>query len=395
MGIHPDSTTMTRNTCCTFSTANLLHNLKVIKNQAPGARIMAMVKANAYGHGLVQVSKRLEGHVDALGVASIHEAMELYQAGIKTPITLIEGVFEPDELLLASLYGFSVVFHDVDQITWLEEKKLPYPLYAWLKIDTGMDRLGFSTNDETDRHGITAKQAMKRLLENPSIDKENGVGIISHFACANIPDDPMNEIQIDVFCKFAQDYSDCEKSFCNSAAVFSFPDVHYQWIRPGLALFGVSPLMKKTADNLGLLPVMTFQSEIIAIHILKNGEPLGYYPQFTNDSGKEMKIAVVAAGYGDGYPVVLIHDKKNKPRVLVHTMDDSKKYLCPVIGEVMMDMIFIDISDCPKNTIKKRNTVTLWGKDLPIEELAATSYSSSYALLTDIHSRVRSEWMDG
>lgn len=356
---------------------------------------MAMVKANAYGHGLVQVSRRLEGHVDALGVTSIHEAMELQQAGIKTPITLIEGVFEPDELLLASLYGFSVVFHDVDQINWLEEKKLPYPIYAWLKIDTGMDRLGFSTKDETGRHEITAKQAMKRLLEIPSIDKENGVGIISHFACANIPDDPMNEIQIEVFRKFAQDYSYCEKSFCNSAAVFSFPDVHYQWIRPGLALFGVSPLMKKTADNLGLQPVMTFQSEIIAIHILKNGEQLGYYPQFKNDSGKEMKIAVAAVGYGDGYPFALINDKKNRPRVLVHNIDDSKKYLCPVIGEVMMDTIFIDISHCPEKTIKKRNTVTLWGKDLPIEELAATSYSSSYALLTNIHSRVKFEWVDG
>ena len=219
-----------------------------------------MVKANAYGHGLRSVSLRLESHVDMLGVASIDEALILRKIGIKLPIMLAEGAFEPNELLVASTEGFHVVFHEECQLGWLENLACPLPLNAWLKIDSGMGRLGFKTEN--------ALKAYKALSGNAQV--ATPVRIMSHLACADEPTHPLNAIQIKAFKGFigglSTEYSlPTEYSLCNSAGVFAFPDCHYDFARPGIALYGASPLLNKTAADLNLKPVMTLQTSLIAV----------------------------------------------------------------------------------------------------------------------------------
>ena len=341
----------------------------MIKAKVPHAKIMAIVKANAYGHGVISVSKRLEGHVDAFGVASIYEALSLRQAGIKSPISLLEGVFSPKELTLASKQGFTVIFHSNHQLGWLTQIKLTDKLHAWLKLDTGMSRLGFTPK--------SAVQAMRTLSENSSIIQP--VGIMSNFACASEPAHSMNAKQISIFRTFVQKYQG-EKSFCNSAAIIAFPDMHYDWVRPGLALYGISPLAGHQASFLGLKPVMTFQTEIIAIRNLKSGDNVGYCPEFM--CSEDMPVGIAAVGYRDGYPVAMHRDGV----VLINGMR------CPLVGRVMMDMIAIDLRLCVDAKIGDK--VTLWGEGLAIEEVATCSYLS-YALLTGVHdNRVVFEWRE-
>ncbi len=358
---------MARKTLCTLSTANLLHNLEVLRSKTPRAKIMAMVKANAYGHGIRSVSQRLNDYIDALGVASIDEAMALRQAKVDAPITLIEGVFAPEELTLASQQGFSVVFHSDHQIHWLKQTTPPLKLHAWLKINTGMGRLGFSPEK--------AAEAMETLAGMAAI---NGpVGIMSHFACADEPEQPMNKYQIETFRRFAEKYPG-EKSLCNSAGLFAFPDVHYDWVRPGLALYGASPLANCSAKSLGLKPVMTFQTEIIAIQKFRRGDDIGYGASYK--CPEDMLVGIAAVGYGDGYPR-LVQD---------HAFVLIDKEPCPIIGRVAMDMAAIDLRSCPNIAVGDK--VTLWGDGLPVENLADASDRVSYDLLTGVQNRVKFVW---
>ncbi|MFA4995427.1 MAG: alanine racemase [Bdellovibrionales bacterium] len=358
---------MARKTLCTLSTANLLHNLEVIRSRAPKSKIMAMVKANGYGHGIRSVSKRLEGHVDALGVAAIDEAMALREAGVKTSITLIEGVFASDELRLAAKQGFSVAFHSDHQILWLRHAKLPKKLHAWLKINTGMGRLGFSPK--------AAEAALRMLSKSASIVQP--VGIMSHFACADEPKHSLNAKQIAAFNAFTEKH-DGARSLCNSAGIFAFPKMQYDWVRPGLALYGASPLEGKSAASLGLKPVMTFKTELIAIQRFKRGGNVGYGASFS--CPEHMPVGIAAVGYGDGYPrlvgkgaVVLVNGKR-----------------CPLIGRVAMDMAAVDLRPSPKAAVGDK--VTLWGEGLPVEDLAGFTDRISYDLLTGLQNRVRFEW---
>ncbi len=358
---------MGRETLCTLSTANLLHNLSVIKAKAPQAKIMAMVKANAYGHGIRSVGQRLEGHVDAMGVASIDEAMTLRQAGVKTPITLIEGVFSPDEMRLASEQEFAIVFHSDHQLQWLAQAQVPTKIHAWLKLNTGMGRLGFSKE--------AAALAFQALSENPFIHQP--IGVLSHFACADEPAHGLNQKQIAAFCSFVQG-RDVVKSFCNSAAILAFPDRHYDWVRPGLALYGSSPLAGATAASLGLKPVMTFQTELIAIQKFKRGDNVGYGAGFA--CPEDMPVGIAAVGYGDGYP----RGARAGPPVLINGVR------CPIIGRVSMDMCAVDLRPCADAA--EGDKVTLWGEGLPVEELADFCDHVAYDLLTGVQNRVKFVW---
>lgn len=378
---------MTRNTRCILSKKNLLHNLSVIEHQAPGKKVMAMVKANAYGHGIVTVSQILDGKIHSFGVASLNEALVLKKAKITTPITLMEGIFQPKELEKSSENGFHIVFHDNQQLEWLNQTKMQNEIDVWIKINTGMGRLGFFTKTNE------AELAIKKLSKDRRV---KSIGIMSHFACAGNIKNSMNQEQITSFNKFVDQVEKIKdkelkeklgmKSFCNSAAIFSFPEMHYDCVRPGLALYGGSPIQGKTSDELDLLPVMTFQTDIIDIREYSGNDHLGYCPQYKIPK-KKMIVATAAVGYGDGFPFAL--KKKKVTTVLV-----GEKYVCPLIGEVMMDMIAIDITDCPKDSMKiGETTVTLWGKDFAIEKLADSSYCSSYSLMTNIHySRVKFKW---
>ncbi|MGB9154695.1 MAG: alanine racemase [Alphaproteobacteria bacterium] len=358
---------MSRPTTCALSTENLLHNVSVIRATAPRAKLMAMVKANAYGHGAISVGQRLEGHVDAMGVASIDEALALRAAGIKSPLVLIEGVFEPDELRIAAEQEFHVVFHTPAQVQWLVESPVSKPLVAWLKIDTGMGRLGFLPSQ--------APLALQTLSTSPSIRQP--VGIMSHFACADAPEHPHNKHQIACFEKFAASHNG-PKSLCNSAAIFSFPDQHYDWVRAGLSLYGATPFATRTAESLGLKPVMTFRTRLIAVKNLKRGDTIGYGARFT--CPEDMSVGIMAVGYGDGYP----RTARDGTPVLVNGAR------CSIAGRVSMDMAAVDLRPCRDAAVNTE--VILWGEGLPIETVAATTENINYDLLTGIQNRVKYIW---
>ena len=360
---------MSRPTTATLSTANLLHNVTTIRAAAPRAKLLAMVKANAYGHGLIQTAQKLAAHVDALGVASIDEALQLRNAGIQSPITLIEGIFEPAELPIAAQQNFTVVFHTRSQLDWLAATKLTSSLSAWLKIDTGMGRLGFLPED--------APAALHALTTSPNIRQP--VGLMSHFARADEPAEAQNRDQIACFEKFAAAHNG-PKSLCNSAAIFSFPDQHYDWVRPGLALYGGAPVSGHTAAALGLKPVMTLHTRLISVKTLRRGQPVGYGARFI--CPEDMPIGIMAAGYGDGY--------SRATRTGAPILIDGIR--CQIAGRVSMDMAAIDLRAHPGAKVGSK--VILWGEGLPVEEVALHTDSINYDLLTGLQPRAKTIWQD-
>ena len=360
---------MGRATLAILSTENLLHNLNIIKQQAPSSKIIAMVKANAYGHGLRSVALRLQEHVYSFGVASIDEALALRKAGVKTSITLMEGVFEPNELLIASCEGFQVVFHTMEQFDWLQDLAyLPVPIQAWLKVDTGMNRLGFSMSD--------AWTYRRLILSNSKVIQP--LGCMSHLACADEIDHPLNQVQINNFLKLGEVYQGL-KSLCNSAAIFSLPKYHYDVVRPGISLYGVSPFVNRSAQELGLKPVMTLQTRLIAVRVVNSGSTIGYGARYVCSGGSRL-IGVIAVGYGDGYP----RSARDGTPVLVNGQR------CQIVGRVSMDMITIDLTACSE--AKVGDQVILWGEGLPLEEVARHTDCIPYEMLTAVQSRVKFYW---
>ncbi len=360
---------MSRPTKACLSASNLLHNIEIIKGQAPGSHIIAMVKANAYGHGIRSVANRLEGHVDMLGVASIDEALALRAHGVQTPILLAEGIFSPEELPLAAQHGFHVVVHHTSQLRWLEETPLTGPLPVWIKIDTGMGRLGFLPHE--------FRGAYERLLANPHVLQP--IHVMSHFACADEKDHPLNEQQIKVFEEVTQGLKG-PLSFCNSAGIFNFSHLRHQFVRPGIVLYGASPFKDRSADGLGLKPVMSLGSQLIAIKSLSRGSTLGYGARYTCKS--DSPIGVVACGYGDGYPLAA----PDGTPVLVNG------FTCPLVGRISMDMLTVDLAACPDAQVG--DPVTLWGEGLSVNVIAKACgpLTSPYALLTGLQNRVPFVW---
>lgn len=358
---------MSRSARAFLSTEHLLHNLTIIKQSAPASNVIAMIKANGYGHGLRSTALRLEKQVYSFGVASIDEALALRRVGIKIPITLMEGVFEPDELPAAARDNFHVVFHSPEQLEWLTQAALPTPLTAWLKIDTGMGRLGF-TPDQAER-------AYAQLTASPHINQP--MGIMSHLACADEPEHPLNQQQLETFSLFVQNKNGL-RSLCNSAALFAFGDAQGDVVRPGLALYGISPFMGQSGCDLGLKPVMTLETRLIAVKDVPVGGSLGYGARFT--CPQDMRVGVAAIGYGDGYP----RTARDGTPVLVNGVQ------CKLVGRVSMDMFTIDLSACPQAQVN--DPVVLWGEGLPIEEVAGYTQQCPYDLLTAVQSRVIFNW---
>jgi alanine racemase len=361
---------MSRLAIATLSTENLLHNLEVIRKKAGGRDIIGMIKANAYGHGLRSVAMRLEGKVYSLGVASVDEAQALRKVNVKMPITLMSGAFEADDLFIASCQNFHLVFHEETQISWLNNLTLPNPIKIWLKIDTGMGRLGFNLD--------SAKRAYKELSNNPNII--HPIGILSHLACAEEPDNPLNKKQIKAFEEFIAGLPG-PKSLANSAGIFSIETGLYDVVRPGIALYGISPLLNKTAKELDLKPVMTLQTRLVAISNAKKGDNIGYGGRFS--CPEDMSIGVIAMGYGDGYP----RTAKDGTPVLVNNKS------CQLVGRVSMDMATIDLRKCPD--AKVGDPVILWGDGLPIEEVAKHTNHIPYDIICAVQQRVKFYWTLG
>jgi len=357
---------MNKRAVAVLSTNNLIHNLSVIKSYVKNAKIIAMVKANAYGHGIRSVSLRIAHLVDMLGVASIEEAMIL-RVGlkIKTPIILMQGILEPNDLKVAADNDFDVVLHNHTQLWWFLDQG--DKLNVWIKVNTGMGRLGFDISEV-----FQVYESLKKSHKAKGI-----VRVMSHFACAEDPEHEMNYKQIKLFQEIVN-IIDTEFSLSNSAAIFNFPQHSFDYVRPGLALYGASPVVGKMADAYDLKPVMTLSTILMSIHNFKKGEYIGYGA--TYECPEDMPVGIASFGYGDGYPL----KNNGKAQVLLN------EQLCNVIGKVSMDMIAIDLKKYPNAKIGDK--VILWGEGLPVENLAAQTHNSPYNLLAGVQNRVKFIW---
>lgn len=340
----------------------LQHNLQQIKKLAPHSSILAMVKSNAYGHGIERIALALK-KADAFGVACIEEGMLLRKAGITQPVVLMEGLFTDDELSQAAAENFTLVIHHQAQVELFETHPDIQPLSVWLKIDTGMNRLGFAPQHVHDiYHRLTACRSVKKPI-----------GLMTHFSSADHADPIYTKQQIAEFNAVTKDLPG-PRSLCNSAGIMAFPAAQHEWVRPGLMLYGVSPFANNQLQH-QLQPVMSLESELIAVHDISKGASVGYGRTWTAHENK--RIGVVAIGYGDGYPQCA---RAGTP-VLVNNQ------ICPVVGRVSMDMLTVDLSAEPH--AKVSDPVVLWGKGLPVEKVAEGNHTSAYELLTRITQRVK------
>jgi len=350
--------------------AALIANLSSIKAKAPNAKVLAVLKANAYGHGLERIAKALsqgENQADAFGVARIDEALALRAAGIISPIVLLEGFFSEDELPILAANNLQTVVHNQQQLDAIEQATLENPLRVWLKVDTGMHRLGVNPDEFAEFY--------QRLVQSNNV--RNDMVLMSHLSCADDTDDTRTEQQIILFNELTASY-DNAKTLANSAGICAWPESHYQWVRPGLMLYGVSPMLPDLSldrDKLTIAPVMTLQSSIIAKRHIKAGESVGYGAAWTAET--DTNIGVIAIGYGDGYP----RHAPNGTPVLVNGR------IVPLVGRVSMDMITVDLGRESQENIG--DTATLWGKGLPVEEVASFATTIPYELLCNITRRVQ------
>lgn len=349
---------MTRPTFIHIDTSALLHNLKHIKTWAADRRIVAMVKANAYGCGLKAVVPAIKEHVDTFGVASLEEALALRCLAPQSSCLLVEGFFTPDELPIIDDAGFQIVIHHAYQLDALLKTPLKNKLKIWVKLDTGMHRLGFKAAEIPD--------VMHALTACPWIMPK--IGIMSHFANADEPANAANEMQMLIFKEVSHRFSECELSFCNSAANLRTPPVMGEVVRIGIMLYGISPFVNHTGAQYGLKPVMHLRSKVISIKYCPTGEKIGYGGIWT--ARRPSLIAVVACGYGDGYPR---HIAENTQAWINHQS-------VPIIGRVSMDMLTIDVTDLKIPAIIGSD-VELWGEHIPIERIAQSAGTIAYELL--------------
>lgn len=341
----------------------LRHNIDRVRAITGNRKILAMVKANAYGHGAVRVSAALKNRVDAFGVASFEEAAELRRANISEPIIVMSRFWNAEQMAYCSEYRIGVVINQLYQIDILEKNPQPAPFLVWLKLETGMHRLGLS------REGF--QQAWLRLQKLPWVQKP--VGLMTHFACADNPSDPLTGEQIHCFAELTRDFPG-PKSMANSAAILSCPPALADWVRPGIMLYGSSPFHNKTAAECGLRSVMSLSAPLIAIRKLKKGESIGYGATWRCE--QDMLMGVVAIGYGDGYP----RHAPNGTPVLINGK------MCHLAGRVSMDMITVDLHQM--NNAKIGDRALLWGAELPVDQIAALSQTISYELFCKVTRRV-------
>lgn len=342
----------------------LLHNLAQIRRYAPAKKVIAMVKANAYGCGIKTVAPVLDGQVDALGVACIEEALALRSIGINSPCILFQGVFSPDELNVASEYNFSCVIHTPEQLQWLVNTPLKSPIHIWIKVNTGMHRLGFKPHEVNEV--LTALKNCKWIHQDFSL--------LTHMACADEPERVETARQISLF-EGIDNKQFKIRSMANSATIIAFPEAHADAVRPGIMLYGVSPFANQIASDFGLIPVMRFRSAVTAIHQNFAHAPVGYGGTWKSEQATV--IGVISVGYGDGYPR---HIKNNTPVWI-------KGREVPIVGRVSMDMITVDLTAHPD--IKVGDLVELWGTHIPVERIAKSAGTTGYELLCQITDRVR------
>lgn len=323
---------------------------------------MAVIKANAYGHGLVGTARALH-QADALAVARVEEAVALREAGLQNPIVLLEGVLAAAQLPLAASLGLQMVVHSPEQLAMLEAAQLSRPIEAWLKLDTGMNRLGFPPTE--------ARAALRRLEACPAVVPRPR--LMTHLACADERDAAVTDAQLGRFAEALGDLPG-ERSVANSAGLLWRRDSHADWVRPGIMLYGVSPFADQVGADLALRPAMQLMSTVIALRTVGRGERVGYGGVWT--AREDSRLAIAAIGYGDGYPRQL----GSGTPVLV------RGRRAPLAGRISMDMIAVDVTLVPE--VRVGDEVMLWGEGLPVEELARMAGTIPYELLCGVTQRV-------
>lgn len=346
----------------------LRHNYCLARDLAPDSQAVAVLKADAYGHGAVACARALEDLAPAFAVACIEEALSLREAGIATPIVLLEGIFEAGELELVDAHGLWIAVHSDWQLEALLAYRPQRPIPVWLKVDSGMHRLGFAPEQ--------AAAVWARLAAAPEVVGE--MQLMSHFATADATHPAYFETQL-LRMRALAERLDAPLCLANSPATLAHPEAHGAWNRPGVMLYGSDPLEVANDASRGLQPVMTLRSEIIAVRELAPGEPVGYAGRWR--APRPSRIGVVAAGYGDGYDR---HAVDGTP-VLV----DGRR--TAIAGKVSMDMLTVDITEIPEAEIGSE--VVLWGRAangavLSVDEVARHCDTISYTLLTGVLPRV-------
>ncbi len=350
-----------------FSHKALEHNLSVLQGLTPNSRHCAVIKADAYGHQIEHLLPLLDKRVDLYAVAAIEEAMAIRQAGGKLPILLLEGVFEPEEYQIAAKENFAVVLSSEAQMAWLKEAKLERPLDAFLKVDSGMHRLGVKPQAVPDL--FESLKGMKNIAS---------LGLMSHFATADEENHPLTQKQIELM--EALEKIDAPQSIANSAAILKAPTTHKSMVRFGIALYGASPMADRVGADFDLKPLITLKSRIIHHTRIEKGESVGYGARFV--APEKMPIGVIAGGYADGYP----REISEEAFVLVG------EHRAPIIGRPAMDMMMIDLRNVPVSAWK--NEVTLFGERLPIEWVANWAGTIPYTIFTHLSKRIHFKVVD-
>lgn len=355
-----------------ISHSALRHNLSVVKQLAPRSKVMAVVKANGYGHGLLNVAHGLSA-ADGFAVLGINEALLLREAGFKQTILLLEGVFCAEELLAVAAHDIDIVVHSMPQLQMLLNASLSKPVCVHLKMNTGMNRLGFMP--ENYQGVFNALKSSRNVAD---------ITLMTHFATAD--KDPGIEAPLSLFHKTIAGLQQ-PVSLANSAAILRYPSSHADWVRPGIMLYGASTVSGVAATDFGLKPVMQFSSEIIAVQTITAGESIGYGHRFT--ANKTTRVGVVACGYADGYPR---H---------AGLMDGRQIHGAPIavcgkatttLGRVSMDMLFCDLTGIPEADIG--SPVELWGSQIPVDAVADASDTVGYELLCAVSPRVMIKVVD-
>ncbi|MEG9482744.1 alanine racemase [Mannheimia sp. HC-2023] len=367
----------------TIDSQALRHNIQLIKSFAPQQKLLAMIKANAYGQGLLPAAATLTDLVDGFGVARLREALEIQETGYTGKIVLVEGFFDREELLKTLSRKFDTVIHNIEQLElleqvnqeweeeqkkgfWKRKAKIYFPINIWLKIDTGMHRLGV--------HPEQVDMFVARLQKCALV---NSISFVSHFSRADELDCGYTEKQIAVFEQATDKYKTHNRSISASSGILYWKQAHYDWVRPGIIMHGISPHYSPITD-LGFKPVMTLSSSLIAVRTHKAGEPVGYGGAWI--SPKDTKLGVIAMGYGDGYP-------RNAPEgtpVLVNGR------IVPIVGRVSMDMLTVDLGANSQDKVGDK--VIFWGEKLLIEDVAKHIGVISYELITKLTPRVIFEY---
>jgi len=338
----------------------LRHNLGVVRKHAAHSRVMAVIKADAYGHGMLPVAAAL-AEADGFAVARVDEAARLREAGIDKEILVLSGAHDKQELLQASRLGVELIVHHAAQLALLAETGLSRPVAVWLKLDTGMNRLGFPPQQ--------AQELLSRLRNLSGVAKV--VGILTHLANADDLGDDYTPLQLQRFSR-ATAALNLPLSIANSAGILGWSSSHEDWVRPGIMLYGASPFSAPVEE---LRPAMTFGSRLISVNTVQAGEPIGYGGIW--QAPEPMPVGVIAAGYGDGYP-------REMPAGTPVLLNNQR---VPVVGRVSMDTLMVDLRRQPQAQVG--DEVVLWGRDLPAETIAAAAQTIPYTLFCGITSRVQ------